>query len=394
MSVQRGWNFLQTPGPTNIPNRILNAMHRPAIEFLGPDFMAFSDKIFSKLKTIFKTEGQPFIYAANGHGAWEAAITNVLAPGNKVLVPETGRFALSWIYMAEKLHINCEILPNDHRQAIRPKDVAERLARDTAHEIKAVLLVHVDTSNGIIADVAGVRAAINEANHPALLLVDTIASLMTVDYGMDEWGVDVTVAAGQKGLMLPPGLSFCAANDRALDIADQNKTMPRSYWDWRDRLDEKEFYKAYCGTAPEHLLFGLEAAIDMLQEEGFDNVFARHARLARAVHAAVDKWAEAGALEHCAINPDERSNSVTTVLLNDRYDPLELRDICRDRFNIGLGNGMGQFVDNSFRIGHMGDLNETMVYGVLGAIESSLKLAGIPYAPGGVDTAIGLFTND
>ena len=394
MPVQRGWNFLQTPGPTNIPNRILNAMHRPAIEFLGPDFMAFSDKIFSNLKTIFKTEGQPFIYAANGHGAWEAAISNVLAPGDKVLVPETGRFALSWVHMANMLHIGCEVLPNDHRQAMRPVDVAERLARDTTHEIKAVLLVHVDTSNGIVADVAGVRAAIDEAKHPALLMVDTIASLMTTDFCMDEWGVDVTIAAGQKGLMLPPGLSFCVANDRALDIADQNKAMPRSYWDWRDRLDEEVFYKAYCGTAPEHLLFGLEAAIDMLQEEGFDNVFVRHARLAKAVHAAVDKWAEAGALELCAINPDERSNSITTILVNDAYDPLELRAICRDRFNIGLGNGMGQFMDNSFRIGHMGDLNEAMIFGVLGAVEAGLKLAGIPYAPGGLNAAIDFLTRD
>ena len=394
MPVQRGWNFLQTPGPTNIPNRILNAMHRPAIEFLGPDFMAFSDKIFSNLKTIFKTEGQPFIYAANGHGAWEAAISNVLAPGDKVLVPETGKFALSWVHMANMLHIGCEVLPNDHRQAMRPVDVAERLARDTTHGIKAVLLVHVDTSNGIVADVAGVRAAIDEAKHPALLMVDTIASLMTTDFCMDEWGVDVTIAAGQKGLMLPPGLSFCVANDRALDIADQNKAMPRSYWDWRDRLDEEVFYKAYCGTAPEHLLFGLEAAIEMLQEEGFDNVFVRHARLAKAVHAAVDKWAEAGALELCAINPDERSNSVTTILVNDAYDPLELRAICRDRFNIGLGNGMGQFMDNSFRIGHMGDLNEAMIFGVLGAVEAGLKLAGIPYAPGGLNAAIDFLTGD
>ncbi len=394
MSVQRGWNFLQTPGPTNIPNRILNAMHRPAIEFLGPDFINFSDKIFASLKTVFKTQGQPFIYAANGHGAWEAAISNVLAPGDMVLVPETGRFALSWKYMAEMLHVKCEMLPNNHREAIRPEDVAQRLQRDTEHYIKAVLLVHVDTSNGIAADIAGVRAAIQKAKHPALLMVDTIASLMTTDYRMDEWGVDVTVAAGQKGLMLPPGLSFCVANDKALAIADDNKAMPRSYWDWHDRLDKEVFYKAYCGTAPEHLLFGLEAAIDMLLEEGFENVFSRHARLARAVHAAVDKWAESGALEHCAVNPGERSNSVTTILLNKAYDPLELRAICRERFNIGLGNGMGQFMDHSFRIGHMGDLNEAMLFGVLGAIEAGLKLARIPYSAGGINAAIDSLTGD
>lgn len=392
MTVQRGWNFLQTPGPTNIPNRVLNAMHRPAIEFLGPDFMAFSDKLFADLKTVFKTEGQPFIYAANGHGTWEAALTNVLAPGDKVLVPETGRFALSWKYMAEMLQIHCDVVDNDHRQAVKPADLAEALARDKDHEYKAVLLVHTDTGNGITSDIAAMRAAIDEAGHPALLMVDTIASLMTTDYCMDDWGVDVTVAAGQKGLMQPPGLGFCAVSEKALAISDANKGMPRSYWDWRDRLDPEIFYKAYCGTAPEHLLFGLAAGIEMLQEEGYDNVFARHARLAKAVHAAVDHWGEAGALEICAVNPDERSNSVTAILVDPAYDPLDLRGICREKFNLGLGNGMGKFMDTSFRIGHMGDLNEAMVFGVLGAVEAGLKLAGIPYTPGGVEAAIEVLT--
>ncbi len=392
MSVQRGWNFLQTPGPTNIPNRVLNAMHRPAIEFLGPDFMTFSNELFEALKAVFKTEGQPFIYAANGHGTWEAALANVLAPGDMVLVPETGRFALSWKYMAEMLKIECEVLPNDHRQAVNPADVAERLKKDTSHELKAVLLVHTDTSNGITSDISGVRAAMDEAGHPALLMVDTIASLMTTDYSMDEWGVDVTVSAGQKGLMQPPGLGLCAANQKALEICDNNKAMPRSYWDWRDRLDPEIFYKAYCGTAPEHLLFGLAAGIEMLVEEGFDSVFARHARLSRAVHAAIEKWGEAGALEICAVNPDERSNSVTAILIDEAYDPLEFRGICRDKFNMGLGNGMGKFQDYSFRIGHMGDLNEAMVFGILGAIEASLKLTGIPHVPGGVNAAIDVLT--
>ena len=388
MTVQRGWNFLQTPGPTNIPNRILNAMHRPAIEFLGPDFMAFSDKLFEDLKVVFKTEAQPFIYAANGHGVWEAALSNVLAPGDKVVVPETGRFALSWTTMAEKLKIACEVLPNDHRHAVKPAELTERLARDTGHEIKAVLLVHTDTGNGITSDIAAMRAAIDEAGHPALLMVDTIASLMTTDYQMDAWGVDVTVAAAQKGLMCPPGLSLCVANEKALAAADANTEMPRSYWDWRDRLNPEIFYLAYCGTAPEHLLFALGEAIQMLKEEGFDAVFARHARLSRAVHAAVEHWGQAGALEICALNPDERSNSVTTILVDPAYNPVAFRNICRDRFNLGLGNGMGKFQDTSFRIGHMGDLNEAMVFGVLGAVEAGLKLAGIPYQPGGVEAAI------
>jgi alanine-glyoxylate transaminase/serine-glyoxylate transaminase/serine-pyruvate transaminase len=392
MTVQRGWNFLQTPGPTNIPNRVLNAMHRPAIEFLGPEFVTFSDKLFADLKGVFKTEAQPFIYAANGHGAWEAALSNVLAPGDKVVVPETGRFALSWTTMAEKLKIICEVLPNDHRRAVKPAELAERLARDTAHEIKAVLLVHTDTGNGITSDIAAMRAAIDEAGHPALLMVDTIASLMTTDYRMDEWGVDVTVAAGQKGLMIPPGLSFCVANGKALALADANRDMPRGYWDWRDRLNPEIFYLAYCGTAPEHLLFALAEAIEMLNEEGFDNVFARHARLSRAVHAAVEHWGQAGALEICALNPQERANSVTAILVDPAHDPMALRKICRERFNLGLGNGMGKFIDTSFRIGHMGDLNETMVFGVLGAVEAGLKLAAIPYAPGGVEAAIASLT--
>lgn len=393
MTVQRGWNFLQTPGPTNIPNRVLNAMHRPAVEFLGPDFMAFAVQLFADLKTIFKTEaGHPFVYAANGHGAWEAGITNVLAPGDKVLVPETGRFAHSWTYMAEKLQIDCEMLPSDWRRAFDPTAVGARLADDKAHEIKAVLLVHTDTATGITSDVAAVRRAMDDTGHPALLMVDTIASLMTTDFRMDEWGVDITVAAGQKGLMLPPGLGFCAVSEKALAVSDANTAMPRSYWDWRDRLDEKVFYKAFCGTAPEHLLFGLGAAIEMLQEEGYDAVFARHHRLSRAVHAAIDTWAQAGAIELFAQNPEERSNSVTPILIDPAYDPMKLREICRDQFNIGLGNGMGKYEKVSFRIGHMGDLNETMIFGALGAVEAGLKLAGIPYTPGGVGAAIDVLT--
>ncbi|MEK9752136.1 MAG: aminotransferase class V-fold PLP-dependent enzyme [Rhodospirillaceae bacterium] len=393
MTVQRGWNFLQTPGPTNIPYRVLNAMHRPAVEFLGPEFMDFCKGLFADLKRVFKTEaGYPFVYAANGHGAWEAAITNVLAPGDKVLVPETGRFAMSWIYMAEMLKIECELLPNDWRTAIKPADIEARLRADTAHKIKAVLLVHTDTATGITSDVAGVRKAIDAAGHPALLMVDTIASLMTTDFRMDEWGVDITVAAGQKGLMLPPGLGFCAASERGLAASDANKAMPRSYWDWRDRLNKRVFYRAFCGTAPEHLLFGLGEAIKMLDEEGFDQVFARHARLAKAVHAAVDTWTGAGALELYARNPAERANSVTTILMDPAYDPLKVRDVCREHFNMGLGNGLGKIEAQSFRIGHMGDLNGTMILGALAGVEAGLKLAGIPYTPGGVNAAIDVLT--
>ena len=391
MTVKRGWNFLQTPGPTNIPFRVLNAMNRPAVEFLGPDFVDFSKQLFVDLKTVFKTDGDVIIYAANGHGAWEAALTNTLAPGDKVLIPETGRFALSWSYMADKFGIKCEILENDWRHAIDPADVEARLGADTGHEIKAVLLVHTDTGTGITSDVAGVRAAMDAAKHPALLLVDTIASLLTTDYRMDEWGVDVTIAAGQKGLMLPPGLGFCGVNAKALAVADANRT-PRNYWDWRERMDPNEFYKAFCGTAPEHLMFGLREALDMIAEEGEDAIFARHFRLSRSVHAAIDCWAEGGALENNAVIPEQRSNSVTTIRVDEKYNPMDIREICRERFNTGLGNGMGKIINTSFRIGHMGDLNEPMIFGTIGAVEASLKLCGIPYGAGGVEAAIASLT--
>ncbi|MBT6096434.1 MAG: aminotransferase class V-fold PLP-dependent enzyme [Rhodospirillaceae bacterium] len=391
MTVQRGWNFLQTPGPTNIPNRVLNAMHTPAVEFAGPEFQAFCTSLFTDLTTLFKTDGRVFIYAANGHGAWEAALTNSLSPGDKVLIPETGRFGLSWGDMGRTLQIEPEILPNDWRSAIDPADVEARLSADTNHEIKAVLLVHTDTATGITCDVAAVRAAMDAANHPALLMVDTIASLMTTDFRMDEWGVDVTVAAGQKGIMLPPGLAFCAVNEKALEV-HKTSTMPRGYWDWTYRMNEEVFYMAFCGTAPEQLLFGLRAAIDMLWEEGFDNVFARHARLSSAVRAGIDTWAEAGALELFARNVDERSNAVTAILVDPAYDPVHVRNICRENFNLALGNGLGKVAKETFRIGHMGDLNEPMVFGTLASVEAGLKLAGVPYKSGGVEAAIEVLT--
>ncbi|MEK9725631.1 MAG: aminotransferase class V-fold PLP-dependent enzyme [Rhodospirillaceae bacterium] len=387
MTTQRGWNFLQTPGPTNIPNRVLNAMHRPAVEFLGPDFMDFSKQLFADLKPMFGTAGDVVMYAANGHGAWEAALTNVLAPGDKVLIPETGRFALSWGYQAGKLGIETELLENDWRRAVDPADVEARLAADTAHEIKAILLVHTDTGTGITSDVAGVRAAMDAAGHPALLMVDTIASLMTCPYEMDAWGVDVTVGAGQKGFMIPPGLGFNAVNDKARAVAKANP-RPRNYWDWAERLESDEFYMAFCGTAPEHLMFGLREAVDMLNEEGPANVFQRHYRLSRAIHAALDTWAEGGALENNATEPPERSNSVTTIRLDEKFDPMDIRKLCRDRFNTALGNGMGKIIKTSFRIGHMGDLNEPMVFGVIGAVEAALEILGIPHGRGGVNAAI------
>ena len=385
--TRRGWNFLQTPGPTNIPTRILNAMHEPAVEFLGSEFMDFSQQLFEDLKPLFGTEGDVIIYAANGHGCWEAALSNTINIGDKVLIPETGRFALSWGDFADRLGIECEVIENDWRQAFDPAKIEERLRADTSHEIKAVLLVHTDTGTGITSNVSGIRNAMDAADHPALLMCDTIASLMTCPYEMDSWGVDVTISAGQKGFMLPPGLGFNAVNSKARAVA-KKCTRPGSYWDWSARLDSDEFYMSFCGTAPEQLMFGLRAAIDMLNEEGVQKVFTRHFRLSRAVHAALDRWAEEGALENNAVNADERSNSVTTILIEESFDPLVVREICREQFNLSLGNGMGKIEKESFRIGHMGDLNEGMIFGALGVIETALKIMGVPHGSGAVNSAI------
>lgn len=384
---QRGWNFVQTPGPTNIPNRVLSAMHQPAVEFLGPEFMDFSRQLFDDLKPLFGTTGDLVMYASNGHGCWEAALTNALNVGDKVLVPETGRFALSWADFAGKLGIESEIVANDWRRAVDPNAVEAALRADTNHEIKAVLLVHTDTGTGITSDVAGVRAAMDAAGHPALLMCDTIASLMTTEYDMDGWGVDVTIGAGQKGFMLPPGVGFNAVSAKARAAA-KACSRPGNYWDWAQRLDSEEFYMSFCGTAPEHMMFGLRAAVDMLNEEGIDNVMARHRRLSRAIHAAVETWAEAGAMEINATEPDERSNSVTTILLDEKFDPMDIRRTCRERFNTALGNGMGKIMHESFRIGHMGDLNEPMIFGVIGVVEAALGICGVPHGRGGVNAAI------
>ncbi len=392
MSVKRGRIFLQTPGPTNIPERVLNAMHRSAVEFAGPEFGAFARKLLIDIKPLFRTEGTVFIYAANGHGAWDAALSNILSPGDKVLAPETGRFALSWADQARNLGIETEIVPNDWRRAIVPADLEARLRADPEHAIKAVLLVHTDTATGITCDIPAVRRAIDAAGHPALLVVDTIASLLTTEFEMDAWGVDVAVAACQKGLMMPPGLSFVAANDKAF-AAHRDSTLPRGYWDWTDRLQDVG-YKWFCGTAPEHLLFGLREAIDMINEEGFDAIFARHARLAAAVRAAIGVWSQAGALELAAREQSEQANSVSTILVDPAYDPVEIRTICRDRFDLALGNGLGQFEKNSFRIGHMGDLNAPMILGALAAVEAGLVVCGVPHGQGGVNAAIDVLAAD
>lgn len=386
MTSERGFQFLLSPGPTPIPERVLNAMHRQSVDFASPDFWTLCDGVFEDLKPIFQTDGVIHIYTANGHGAWEAALANMLSPGDKVVIPEVGVFSEAWRNMAEALGYECLTVKNDWRSAIDNDALEDLLREDRAHEIKAVLYVHVDTATSIRSDVPGARAAIDAAGHPALLCVDTIASLGTTNFPMDAWGVDVTVGACQKGLMLPPGVSMVATNEKAMEVS-KSTTTGRRYWDWQERIGGEK-YQVFCGTAPEHFIFGLREALNILAEDGLEATFARHARLARTVRACVEKWCEAGALEFNAIHPDQRADSVTAILTPDGYDAEDLRAIGRE-MNLHIGAGIGPYRGKGFRIGHMGDINEPMILGSLAAIETCLRRAGIPIGSGGMDAAIG-----
>lgn len=386
MTAKRGINFLQTPGPTHIPDRVLQAMQRQSIDFAGQRFRDIALSCYPDVKALFRTEGEVFLYTCNGHGAWEAVLANLFSPGDKVLVPETGMFSLSWKTMAEALGIVVEYIESDWRHAVDPARIEARLREDTGHEIKAVLLVHTDTATSVTSDIQTVRRAIDAAGHPALFAVDAVASLATVDFRMDDWGVDATLSASQKGLMLPPGLALVAANAKAL-AACERATLPRYYWDWRERLKEHH-YKWFCGTAPEHLVFGLRASLDLLAEEGPEATFARHRRLARAARAAVAVWAEGGALDFNVVEPVDRAEAVTTVLMAEGQDANAVRNVCYDRFDVSLGTGLGQLEGHGFRIAHMGDVNEPMLLGALGCVEATLGILGVPHGAGGVTAAI------
>lgn len=388
-SVLRGRKFLNTPGPTNVPDRVLNAMHRATLDLSDPEFLAVSESCFLDMKKIFKTDGEVFIYACNGHGAWEAALVNVLSPGDLILVPETGNFSVGWKEMAEALGFRTEQVPGNWRRALDPERIRERLAADRGHEIKAVLVVHTDTATSVTCNVKAIRKAIDDAGHPALLVVDTIPSLAVTDFRMDEWGVDVAVTAGQKGLMMPPGLGFVAANAKAL-AAHKAARSHRRYWDWSLRM-ENQSYRTFCGTAPQLQIYGLREAIDMLLEEGLDNVFRRHTMLAQATHRAVNHWAQAGALELNAEVPAERADGVTTILLREGYDGNAVRDVCRDVMQAALGGGLRNLNGKAFRVGHMGDMNEPMLLGTLASVEATLSYLDIPYQPGGVSKAVDYF---
>ena len=382
MGHRSGRHFLQIPGPTNTPLPVLAAIAKPTIDHRGPEFGELGREVLVGIKTIFKTGKPVIIYPASGTGAWEAALANTLSPGDKVLMFETGWFATLWNKMATKLGLQTEFLRGDWRSGVNADAIEARLSEDRTHTIKAVAVVHNETSTGVASNIAAVRRAIDRAKHPALLLVDTISSLGSIDYRHDEWGVDVTVGGSQKGLMLPPGLSFNAVSDKAL-AASKAAKLPRSYWDWEEMIASNA--KGYFPYTPAtNLLQGLKVAIEMLHEEGLDNVFRRHQRAAEATRRAVRHWG----FEIQCENEEEYSSSLTAVRLPGGHSADALRAEILGRCNLSLGNGLGPLADKVFRIGHLGDFHDLMVTGTLSGVEIGLKARGVPYRPGGVEVAV------
>jgi alanine-glyoxylate transaminase/serine-glyoxylate transaminase/serine-pyruvate transaminase len=377
-----GRHFLQIPGPTNVPDRVLRAIDNPTMDHRGPDFGRLGLRILANLKQIVRTEGPVVIYPASGTGAWEAALVNTLSPGDCVLMCRTGWFATLWKDMAEKLGLDAVFIDTDWRRGADVAAIGAALAQDRTHRIKAVCVVHNETSTGCASRIDEVRAAMDAAGHPALLMVDTISSLASMDYRHDEWRVDVTVAGSQKGLMLPPGLSFNAISAKALEAAATAK-LPRSYWDWRPMLaaNATGYFPYTPGT---NLLYGLDAALAMLAEEGLENVFARHDRHAEATRRAVRTWG----LEIQCAEPRHYSSSLTAVRLPEGHSANALRAIILQKFNMSLGNGLGPLNDRVFRIGHLGDFSDLMLVGTLGGVEMGLRAAGVPHRTGGVQAAL------
>ena len=381
-SRHAGRHFLQIPGPTNVPDRVLRAIDNPTIDHRGPEFGVMGRELLANLKAVFQTSGPVIVYPASGTGAWEAALTNTLSPGDTVLMCRTGWFATLWKEMAERLQLNPVFIDTDWRRGADVDALGSALAEDKAHRIKAVCVVHNETSTGCTSRIDEVRAAIDAAHHPALLLVDTISSLASIDYRHDEWGVDVTVAGSQKGLMLPPGLSFNAVSEKALKAAASAK-LPRSYWDWRPMLEaNKTGYFPY--TPGTNLLFGLNEAVKMLLEEGLPNVFARHDRHAEATRRAVRSWG----LEIQCAEPRHYSSSLTAVRLPEGHSADALRATILEKYNMSLGNGLGILKDRVFRIGHLGDFGDLQLIGTLGGVEMGLRVAGVPHKQGGVQAAV------
>ena len=377
-----GRHFLQIPGPTNVPDRVLRAIDHPTIDHRGPEFARLGRSILDRIGAVFGTREPVVIYAGSGTGAWEAALVNTLCAGDTVLMAETGHFALLWKRLAERLQLCPEFLPGDWRNGADVAAIEARLRGDPAHAIRAVCIVHNETSTGVVSDIPGVRRAIDAAGHPALLLVDTISSLGSIDYRHDEWGVDVTVAGSQKGLMLPPGLSFNAVSAKAR-AASERATLPRAYWAWDEIIAANR--NGYWPTTPAtNLLYGLDAALDQLLEEGLPNVFARHARHGDATRAAVRAWG----LQILCANPAEYSNSLTAVLMPDAHDADAFRKLVLERFDMSLGTGLSKLAGRVFRIGHLGDFNDLTLLGTLAGVEMGLALAGVPHRAGGVAAAM------
>lgn len=386
MAVRAGREFLAIPGPTTVPDEVLRAMHRPAVDIYSGPLVQLTDSLLRDLGRVFRTEGRAYIYIANGHGAWEAALTNVLSKGDRVLVLESGRFALGWGDAAAGLGAEVEVLKGHWRRAVRPDEVEARLREDRAGTIKAILAVQIDTASGAANDIAAIGRAIKAARHDALFMVDAVASLGCVPFEMDAWGVDVAVSGSQKGLMTPPGLGFVAAGPRARE-AHARAGLRTPYWDWTAR-DGNIHYQKYAGTPPEHLMFALRQALDMLFEEGLDNVFLRHRLLAEAVRRAIAVWSQGQAFAFNISEPDERSDTVTTVLMNDGADPRRLVEYCDKKCGVVLGIGIGELSGKAFRIAHMGHVNAPMVLGTLGVVEVGLKALRIPHGTGGVQAAV------
>jgi alanine-glyoxylate transaminase/serine-glyoxylate transaminase/serine-pyruvate transaminase len=382
MSLHTGRHFLQIPGPTNVPDRVLRAIDQPTIDHRGPEFAELGKEVLAGMKRVFKTAHPVIVYPASGTGAWEAALVNTLSAGDHVVMAETGHFATLWRRMADRLGLNVEFLPGDWRHGADPGAIEARLSQDRAHLIKAVAVVHNETSTGCVTRVPDVRRAIDAARHPALLMVDTISSLASIDYRMDEWGVDVTVGGSQKGLMLPPGLSFNAVGPNAL-AASKRAGLPRSYWSW-DEMLASNASGFFPYTPATNLLCGLREALRMLAEEGLEHVFARHQRHGEATRRAVSGWG----LEVLCADPREHSASLTAVMMPEDIDADRVRKIVLERFDMSLGTGLGKLQGTIFRIGHLGHFNDLMLAGTLCGVEMGLGLAGVPLRGSGVQAAL------
>ena len=388
MGLKGGRHFLQIPGPTNVPDRILRSLSRPTIDHRGPDFQSMAREIIEGLQQIFKTSGAVVIYPSSGTGAWEAALVNTLSPGDRVLMYETGYFSTLWREMAVRLGLQVDVIAGDWRHGADPDAIEAHLADDRDRAITAVAIVHNETSTGVTSRIAEIRRRMDRVRHPALLMVDTISSLASIDFRHDEWGVDVSVGCSQKGLMLPPGLGLNAVSEKAL-AASTSARLPKSYWDWTPMLNDNRA-GVFPYTPATNLLYGLREALRMLFEEGLANVLVRHGRHAEATRRAVRAWG----LEIVCVNPEEYSSSLTAVMMPKGYDADALRDVILDRFDMSLGTGLGKLKGRVFRIGHLGDFNDLMLAGTLGGVEMGLARSRVPFTRGGVAAALDYLSRD